>query len=158
MSTEGLVIDPIESGEPNAKADVADAKTDAANAKAVERRAEGRLPLQLKVAIVYHEHEDEATRPTFHGRTNDISVHGLSVLVGENIFNDGHVTVLLAIPPDHVGAPQKIIEATAKMAYTVFSSEHNTFRIGLSFANFKRDGKHLLNTFIEERRILFGRS
>lgn len=120
----------------------------------VERREQLRLPIQIKVAIVYHEHEDASTRPTFHGRTSDICIEGLSILVAENVFHDGYVTVLLAIPPEHVGEYQKIIEATAKMAYTVFSSEHDTFRIGLNFSKFKRNGKNFLRDFIEERRIL----
>lgn len=124
----------------------------------VEQREELRLPLQLKVAIVYHEHEDAATRPTFHGRTNDISIQGLSILVAENVFHDGFVTVLLAIPPEHIGGYQRIIEAKAKMAYTVFSSEHDTFRIGLNFSNFKRNGKSLLSDFIEARRIFVTRT
>lgn len=125
--------------------------------KAVERREAPRLPLQLKVAIVYHEHEDAATRPTFHGRTNDISMEGLSVLVGDNVFNDGEVTVLLAIPREHVDGSQKIVEATAKMVYTVFSSDHDTFRIGLNFLEFKKAGKRLLQAFLNERDMLFKR-
>lgn len=118
-----------------------------------EKRTEARVPLQFKVAIVYHLHEDKATRPTYHGRTHDISTAGLSVVVDTNIFSEGDVTVLLAIPPAHTGAPQKIIEATAKMVYTVFSSDHDAFRIGLDFRQFKRNGNELLKTVIDQRRI-----
>jgi len=128
------------------------------SAKKEERRQEPRLPLQLKVAIVYHEHADAATRPSYHGQTNDISLHGLSVLVPDNVFNHGEVTVLLAIPPARVGDPQKIIEATAKMVYTVFSSEHDTFRIGLTFSKFKGDARGLLKAFITECNVLLNRS
>ena len=115
-----------------------------------KRRAE-RYPLQLRVAVVYHQHEDAATRPTYHGRTLDISVDGLSVLVEHNVFHEGEVTVLLALPPVHPGIPQKIIESTAKMVYTVLSSEHDTFRIGLVFRKFKRNGRQQLRTAIAER-------
>lgn len=118
-----------------------------------EKREAPRAPLHFKVAIVYHQHEDEATRPRYHGRTNDISLKGLSILVGHNIFNEGEVTVLLAIPPAHIGETQKVIEATAKMVYTVFSSEHDTFRIGLEFRKFKRNGDQLLKKVIDERYI-----
>lgn len=109
-----------------------------------ERREERRLPLRLKVAVVYHQHEDAATRPTFHGVTNDISLHGVSVVVERNFFNEEEVTVLLAVPPEHPGGTQKIIEATARMVYTVFSSEHDAFRVGMTFRAFKRNGKELL--------------
>lgn len=118
-----------------------------------EKRAVARAPLHFKVAIVYHRHEDTATRPSYHGRTNDISMLGLSILVGHNIFNEDEVTVLLAIPPAHVGETQKVIEATAKMVYTVFSSEHDTFRIGLEFRKFKRNGEQLLKKVIDDRYI-----
>lgn len=122
-----------------------------------DKRAEPRAPLHFKVAIIYHLHPDEATRPTYHGRTHDISTQGLSVVVDRNIFSEGDVTVLLAIPPAHPGAPQKIVEATAKMIYTVFSSDHDAFRIGLDFREFKRNGKELLRTAVEQRRINPGR-
>lgn len=114
-----------------------------------DRRDEQRLPIKLKVAIVYHQHKDEATRPTFHGVTNDISMLGLSVLVDYNIFNEGEVTVLLAVPPEHPGGTQKIIEATAKMVYTVYSAESNSFRVGMLFRSFKRNGMDLLSSVRE---------
>jgi c-di-GMP-binding flagellar brake protein YcgR len=118
-----------------------------------DTRGEARVPLKFKVAIVYHQHEDKATRPTFHGRTHDISTQGLSIVVDYNVFNEADVTLLLAIPPAHIGMPQKIIEATAKMVYTVFSSDHDAFRIGLTFGQFKRNGREFLNAVIAQRRI-----
>jgi len=99
----------------------------------VDRRDERRVPLRLNVAVVYHQHADAATRPTYHGVTKDISMLGISLVVNFNIFNDGEVTLLLAIPPAHMGGTQ-----------TVYSAEHEAFRIGLSFKAFKRNGKALL--------------
>jgi c-di-GMP-binding flagellar brake protein YcgR len=119
--------------------------------EAGEQRQATRYPLHLRVAIVYHQHADVATRPRYHGRTSDISTHGLSVLVEHNIFHAGEVTILLALPPVHPGIPQKIIEATAKMVYTVLSAEHDAFRIGLLFKQFKRNGSQLLDAAIAER-------
>ncbi len=119
--------------------------------QASDKRKETRYPLHLRVAVVYHQHEDAATRPRYHGRTSDISMQGLSVLVEENVFHEGEVTVLLALPPVHPGIPQKIIEATAKMMYTVLSGEFDAFRIGLVFRSFKRNGRDLLDTALTER-------
>lgn len=120
-----------------------------------DKREERRIPLQLKVAVVYHQHEDEGSRPTYHGITSDVSLGGVSVVVNHNIFNEDDVTVLLAIPPEHPGGRQKIAEATAKMAYTVYSSEHQAFRIGLSFKSFKGNGKHSLKEAIERRAVKY---
>ena len=124
---------------------------EAVDQDAGEKRRSSRYPLQLRVAVVYHQHQDAATRPTYHGRTCDISLQGLSILVEQNVFHEGEVTVLIALPPVHPGIPQKIIEATAKMLYTVLSAEHDTFRIGLVFRHFKRNGRHLLRAAIAER-------
>lgn len=111
--------------------------------------------MRLKVALVYHQHADAATRPTFHGMTSDVSLSGLSVVLDHNIFNEGEVTVLLAIPPAHTGGQQKIVEATAKMIHTVHSSEHNAFRIGMMFKQFKGKGKELLKGAIERRSLKY---
>lgn len=116
-----------------------------------EKRRVGRYPLQLRAAVVYHQHEDAATRPTYHGRTADVSKHGLCVLVDHNVFHEGEVTLLLALPPVHPGIPQKIIEVTAKMLYTVLSAEHDNFKIGLVFRKFKRNGRQLLHAALSER-------
>lgn len=120
-----------------------------------DKREERRIPLKLNVAIVYHKHVDAATRPTFHGTTNDVSLSGISVVVRSNIFNDGDVKVLLAIPPEHTGGQQKIVEATARMVYTVYSSAHDAFRIGMNFQGFKGNGKELLKGAIERRSIKY---
>lgn len=117
---------------------------------AEQRRAE-RFPLQLRVAVVYHQHEDAATRPRYHGKTCDICMDGLSVLVEDNIFHEGEVTLLLALPPAQQGVPQKIIEATAKMMYTVLSSQYDAFRVGLVFRGFKHNGRELLEAAINAR-------
>jgi len=122
---------------------------------AEDKREEQRIALKLRVAVVYHQHADEATRPTYHGYTNDISLAGLSVVVDYNIFNEGEVTVLLALPPEHPGGQQKIVEATAKMVYTVHSSDHSAFRIGMLFRGFKGNGKSLLNQTMQGRSFKY---
>jgi len=125
--------------------------TAGANGNKSDLREAPRQPLKLKVAVVYHQHSDDATRPTYHGRTNDISIEGLSVVVDSNIFNEGEVTVLLALPPVYIGGPKKIIEATAKMVYTVHSSDHDAFRIGMRFRTFKRNGYELLEAILSHK-------
>lgn len=117
-----------------------------------DERREDRLPLHLKVAIVYQEQEDAATRQTFHGRTNDISHCGLSVLLENNVFIEGQVVVLVAVPPEKAGDSLQIVEATATRTYTVFSSEHKSFRIGLVFESFKRSDETVLRDYLDKRR------
>ena len=66
------------------------------------------------------------------------------MIVDENVFHEGRVTVLLALPPLHPWASQKIITTIAKMTYAIHSSKLNGFKIGLAFLEFKHDGKALL--------------
>lgn len=120
-----------------------------------DKREERRIPMKLNVAIVYHQHEDAATRPTFHGVSSDISLSGVSVVVRDNIFSEKDIKVLIAIPPEHVGAKKKVIEATAKMVYTVLCSKHDAFRIGMNFKEFKGQGKQVLKGAMERRAIKY---
>lgn len=66
------------------------------------------------------------------------------MIVDENVFHEGVVTILLALPPAHPWASQKIITAMAKMTYAIRSSKLNGFKIGVVFLEFKQDGKALL--------------
>lgn len=118
-----------------------------------EHRGEPRVPLKLKVAVVYHQHQDEATRPTYHGVTNEISMKGVSVVVDYNVFCADEVTLLLAIPPEHQGDRKKVVEVTARMVYTVHSSDHSAFRIGMRFRVFKADGEEILRACIGRRAL-----
>lgn len=103
------------------------------------------------VAIVFDETDG---RPTLHGRTHEVSVEGISILLDTNIFSTDPVTVLLAIPPLHHGQRKTIIEARSRMRYTVHSSTHDTFRIGIHLQSFKGNGKALLLKSLEERAMV----
>ena len=106
------------------------------------------VPLQVKAAIVYHQQADRPKAPTFHGRTNIVSMSGISVILEKNIFSKDDVTVWLSIPPRHLGGTQKFIQATAKMISTVFSSELDAFRVALNFLQFKQNGEEILKDVI----------
>ena len=121
-----------------------------------ELRDDRRMPMQLKTALVYHQHGDAASRPTFHGTSHDISMSGLTLIVEQNIFTEDEVTVLIALPPAHVGIEKKVIEATARMVYTVYTSEYQAFRVGLTFREFKRDGEQRLKVAIGAMDQYFG--
>ena len=44
-----------------------------------------------------------------------------------------------------------IIEIVSKMVYTVYSSKDKTFRSGLTFNTFKRNGKQKLKEFLDNK-------
>ncbi len=109
-----------------------------------DKRESRRFRLHFRLAVVYPEHEGRPAQPIYHAKTHDICMSGLSMVVDDNVFHEGEVTVLLTLPPVHPWAAQKIIEATARMTYAIHSSKLNAFKIGMKILGFKADGEVLL--------------
>lgn len=115
-----------------------------------ENRKHYRHPIHWRVAIV---HKNGDKNDIYHGRTNDLSAWGASILVDHNIFVMSDVVMLLAIPPLHTGQRETIVEIQCRMAYTVLDSEHSQFRIGIRFLHFKGEGKRILSDILSKRQI-----
>lgn len=109
-----------------------------------DRRDCLRVRLHLRLAVVYPERDGRPVQPIYHANTHDICMSGLSMVVDDNVFHDGEVTVLLTLPPVHSWAAQKIITATASMTYAIHSSKLNAFKIGMKLLAFKDEGRELL--------------
>lgn len=109
-----------------------------------DRRVRPRVVLHLRLAVVYPQRDGGPARPIYHGSSDDVCMSGLSMVAEDNVFHEGKVTVLLALPPVHSWAAQKIITATARMTYVIHSSKLNGFKIGMTFLEFRPDGKELL--------------
>lgn len=114
-----------------------------------DKRDNPRFRLHFRLAVVYPEREGRPVQPIYHAKTHDICMAGLSMVVDDNIFYDGTVTVLLTLPPVHPWAAQKIIEATARMSYAIHSSKLNAFKIGMKILGFKADGEKLLQAALQ---------
>ncbi len=112
--------------------------------KNVDRREGPRSRLQLSLAIIYPQHAGRPARPMFHGKTRDFGMSGLSIVVDYNIFQEGEVAVVLALPLAYAGAPRKVVTCTAEMSYAIFSSKLDAFVIGLAFRKFRGNGEMLL--------------
>ena len=113
-----------------------------------DRREAPRARLQLRLAIVYPEHEGRPVQPIYHANTHDACITGLSMVVDDNVFYEGEVTVNLTLPTEHSWAAQKTITATARMTYAIHSSKLNGFKIGMTFLAFKEDARELLQAAI----------
>jgi hypothetical protein len=109
-----------------------------------DRRRSVRVGLQLRLALVYHQRDEGCERPIYHGITQDISMSGLSIVLERNIFHEGEITVLLALPPERRGEIEKIISVTGYMTYAIHSSKLDAFKIGIAFREFKGEGRDLL--------------
>ncbi len=73
---------------------------------------------------------------------------GLSMIVDYNVFQEGEVAVVLALPPACAGASRKVAMSTAEMTYAIHSSKLDAFKIGLAFRKFRGDGKGLLEAVL----------
>ena len=120
------------------------------NTKTKELRAHPRYPMRWPVALVFDETD---TRSTLQGAVHDISAEGASILTDINIFSVAPVTVLIAIPPLHAGQRKTIVEVRGRMRYTVHSSAHGRFRIGIHFETFVADGRAVLQRSLKERAM-----
>lgn len=116
----------------------------------IEKRRHYRHPIHWRIAVV---HKYGGKNDIYHGRTNDLSMWGASVLVDHNIFVMSDVVLLLAIPPLNTGQKETIVEIQCRMVYTVLDSEHGQFRIGIRFQGFKGDGKRILSDVLSKREI-----
>ena len=103
-----------------------------------------RYLVKWRMAIVY---EGGMGKKTFHGRVNEISLGGLSIHCDHNVFYEGKVILLLALPPLNAGTKEKILEISCRMNYTILSQK--LFRIGLEFVDFRTGDKKLLEERLE---------
>jgi hypothetical protein len=110
----------------------------------VDRREVPRGRLELKLALIYPERGGRPSRPMFNGKTCDISMSGVSIVVDYNIFQEGEVALALALPRRHAGAARKVVTATAEMTYAIYSSKLQAYKIGLAFRKFRGSGRALL--------------
>ncbi|MCX7178547.1 MAG: PilZ domain-containing protein [Proteobacteria bacterium] len=106
-----------------------------------EHRQAIRYNVKWKIALIF---EDQEHKPTFHGRTQDLSLSGTGMLTDTNINATASVIILLAPPPLHLGHRQKIIEIKAHQQYVVYSGQTKCWRLGFAFLEFKNDGFNLL--------------
>lgn len=116
----------------------------------IEKRRHYRHPIHWRIAVV---HKNGPKNDIYHGRTNDLSMWGASVLVDHNIFVMTDVVLLLAIPPMNTGQKETIVEIQCRMVYTVLDSEHSQFRIGIRFQHFKGNGRRILSDLLSKRVI-----
>lgn len=107
----------------------------------IDHRNAERYPVRWKIALIFDEEEH---KPTYHGRTHDLSLSGTAMLTDVNVYTTAPVVILLAPPPLHKGHRQKVIEIKARQAYCVYSGETACFRLGFQFVHFKGDGLKVL--------------
>jgi len=114
-----------------------------------EHRQAIRYSVNWKIALVF---EDKENKPTYHGRTQDLSLTGTGMLTGNNLYSESPVIILLAPPPLHVGERQKIIEIKAHQQYVVYSGATRCWRLGFAFLEFKNDGFNVLRDRLQHHQ------
>ena len=93
-------------------------------------------------------------RPTYLGRTYDLSLMGAGILTNTNVFSSSPVLILLAPPPLYKGHRPRVIEVTARQLYCIYSGEKACFNLGFEFNNFKDGGIEMLRERLKSHRSL----
>jgi hypothetical protein len=114
------------------------------------KRAYFRHPVRWRVAIV---NKSGGKNDIYHGRTYDVSMSGISILLERNMLFTSEVVVLLAIPPIHQGLKETIVEIECNLTHSVLDSVHSQFRLGMKYIQFKGDGKRILSDVLSKRHI-----
>ncbi len=114
-----------------------------------DRREGPRFRLQLSLAVVYPQRAGSPARPMYQGKTQDIGMSGLSMVVDYNVSQEGEIALVLALPPEYEGAPQKVVTCTAEITYAIHSSKLDAYKIGFAFREFRGNGKALLEAALQ---------
>lgn len=72
------------------------------------------------------------------------------MVVDYNVFEEGEVALVLALPPAYAGGSRKAVTCTAEMTYAIHSSKLDAFKIGLTFREFRGSGKELLEAALRQ--------
>ena len=125
-------------------------KKRAATGGDANNRKHYRHPVRWRVAIV---NKSGGKNDIYHGRTFDVSMSGISILLERNMMFTSEVVVLLAIPPIHQGLKETIVEIECSLTHSVLDSVHSQFRLGMRYIQFKGDGKRILSDVLSKRHI-----
>lgn len=118
-----------------------------------EHRQHPRYHLRWDVALAF---ENGGRTQTAVGRTHDISLGGLSALVPCDVRSTGLLTVRLAPAPLHAGHESPMIDAQARLVYSILSPRDGCFRVGLAFESFTGDGRAQLRRRLDQHLPGFG--
>lgn len=115
----------------------------------VDHRNAERYLVRWKIALIFDEAEH---KPTYHGRTHDLSLSGTGMVTDTNVFSESPVVILLAPPPLYESHRQKVIEIKARQVYCVYSNALSGFHLGFQFTYFKGDGLKVIRERLEHHR------
>lgn len=89
----------------------------------------------------------------FHdGRLKDISVHGAATLSDLNVKPGTRITLKILVPSLDASCKSTLLVVYGKAAYTVLDTEHQCFRVGISFVEFQHASDQ---SYLEKRLANF---
>lgn len=110
-----------------------------------DHRKSQRHVKRLRAVILYEENGKPAK---IHGKTQDISTSGVSIITDYNLMSTHLITVCLLIHPGDPVNPPVVFEAQSKIASSVLSRQQGGFRIGIEFRKIEGDGAQILHKFL----------
>lgn len=121
-----------------------------ARAPEATRRTDARYLVRWKVALVVGE---GAQRRLYPMRTLDVSLGGMAVYGDLGLGLKGVVHVLIALPPLTAKDGETILDAEAKVVYSVLDTAKDCFRYGFSFVRFRGSDQEKLRVRLEKNHV-----
>ena len=112
-----------------------------------DHRKDQRHSKRLRAVIIVDENGKQSKT---HGKTQDISASGVSIITEYNLSSPHRGTVCLLLHPGDQTKPPVIFEAKSKIVSSVFSRQQGGFRIGVEFQIVAGDGANLLQKLLSE--------
>lgn len=112
-------------------------------------RSSPRYVKHLRAVLII---EENGKQPTIHGKTQDISLTGVSFISRYNLSSFPQpATVCLLISPGEGTNQPVVFEAQSKIVSSVLSPKQGGFRLGIEFTKVAGHGKQILQKLLVAR-------
>ena len=118
-----------------------------------DHRSSPRCIKHLRAVLIT---EENGKQSKLNGKTQDISLTGVSFVSRYNISCPRSATVCLLISPGDEFHPPVIFEAESKILSSVLSPQQGGFRLGMEFTRIVGEGKQILQKLLVARMAQVG--
>ena len=95
--------------------------------------------------------EEKGKQTTIHGKTQDVSITGVSFISELNLAIPQSATVFLLISPGEGTKQPVVFEAQCNIVSSVLSPQQGGFRLGIAFTKVAGEGKQVLQKLLVAR-------
>lgn len=110
-----------------------------------DQRKNPRYARHLRAVIIT---EENGNLVKTHGKSQDISLSGASIISEYNLISPHPVTLCLLVHPGDAVTPPMVFEARSRIVSNVLSRQQGGFRTGVEFIQIAGDGDKVLKKYL----------